>query len=190
MRGASCGVGGACVRWESGAGLWGPLLHARGGAMLGTLPLGAARGLGCAATKTAGLGLRIDHPQPTPTNLAQPQPPPINFPKARVHKSEGEVEVLRYVNKIGSRAHVAMMEVGGLWWTGAAVTEGGGLDFASWGKRGAALPLPPCWGEGAGTAQTPLMEDRQANSSEPPAPPPKPPRKPPDRPSRQVRVPA
>lgn len=32
--------------------------------------------------------------------------------EARVHKTPGEIALMRYVNKIGSEAHVAMMQVG------------------------------------------------------------------------------
>jgi hypothetical protein len=33
--------------------------------------------------------------------------------EARVHKTPGEIALMKYVNQLGSRAHVAMMQVGG-----------------------------------------------------------------------------
>jgi hypothetical protein len=53
-------------------------------------------------------------PAPTPRPPAPLPfftPPPPHHAKARVHKSPLEVDILRYANRIGSRAHVAMMEV-------------------------------------------------------------------------------
>jgi hypothetical protein len=32
--------------------------------------------------------------------------------EARVHKTPGEIALMKYVNHLGSRAHVAMMQVG------------------------------------------------------------------------------
>jgi hypothetical protein len=53
--------------------------------------------------------------------------------EARVHKTPAEVALMRYVNQVGSAAHVAMMQVGGGWcvgaqrgWAGAGQGEGRG----------------------------------------------------------------
>ncbi len=57
--------------------------------------------------------------------------PPVTFPgieqftleeaalypalvEARVHKTPGEIELMRYVNRVGSEAHIAMMQVWGV----------------------------------------------------------------------------